>query len=53
MLFRPAPKLKAWLDTDLCRQWVIKGMAKLLIGRHLFAGLQHERPANDRDYIRW
>lgn len=40
-------KLKQWLDTSICRAWVIDGLAKLLIGRHLFAGLSHPMPDND------
>lgn len=49
MLFRPAPKYRAWWDTETSKAFGAKGLATYLIGKRIaFVGVPE--PDNDRDY---
>jgi hypothetical protein len=52
MLFRPAPKYRAWWDTETAKAFGAKGLATYLIGKRIaFVGAPE--PDNDRDHLKW
>lgn len=52
MLYRPAPKYRAWWDTKLCRQWPMTGLLLYSLGKRM-AYVGYPEPANDKDHIPW
>lgn len=46
MLYRPAPKYRAWWDTERCRQWPMTGLLLYSLGKRM-AYVGHNRPDND------